>query len=349
MYNFFLEENSFSKMYNNIKLNEDIFLGNASELHKVDGLFQDLLDLVELEERGISKKNKSYADNILKEIKVIIDKMFNINMSLSIDYKVKSPSSVAYTVFSKDIIKVFESKVKEILISKETGYNFIKLRKLNVAFENVALAYFKYPEELSRHKIKANLVKFEGRHLTEILLHEIGHNVFISYYVKNNNGGRVFKFDTNVFNMKPVTVYDNMSPRVLDALVLSLVTIWLSAIGLSFSAFFIINDRFGSNNYMRIEGTANNLVVQYGYSKELYDTSVAINAIFTGNGNLFNRIIDRITWGIYGYQGIIMSDVYAMLQTELRNPNNSPKDIEHIEEVLEYYRKQRKEIKKKYK
>ena len=85
------------------------------------------------------------------------------------------------------------------------------------------------------------------------------------------------------------------------------------------------------------------------YSKELYDNSVAINAIFTGNGNLFNRITDRITWGIYGYQGIIMSDVYAMLQTELRNPNNSPKDIEHIEEVLEYYRKQRREIKKKYK
>lgn len=124
-------------------LYEDIYLGNSFELKKVDDLFDKLI-LITDKEKGLLG-NKSEADRIIKEITTIINKMFNIDMRLKINYfRTLKPVNVAYTYYMSDFFAVFKKNVKEIMISKKTGYQLIKIRKIKVFFENATFRYFKY-------------------------------------------------------------------------------------------------------------------------------------------------------------------------------------------------------------
>src|SRR5699024_11946304 len=110
----------------------------------------------------------------------------------------------AYTKYTSNIVEVVDSRVKEIMINKETGYHFIKVRKIKVAFEHMALHLMKYPELRRDSKRDTPNIDFTGRHVISILLHEIGHNVFIPFYFNQKNDD---VYEVRLGKGKPIIIH----------------------------------------------------------------------------------------------------------------------------------------------
>ena len=353
-YNFFLNEsteNSRLKNYNKfISLREDMFTGgkNSSQLRQIDSYFDEIVDLIDYDE-GLSK-NKGKANQLLRKIKAICDKMFNIDLDIQIDYNRPTVHNIAYTYFNEDTIELINSEIKHIVINKETGYHMINKRYVNMFFENQGLRYLKY---LKLSHVRSNsrkeipdLEEFKGRHLTSILLHELGHHVFFPFYFDQKNDG---SYEIQVGDHEPFIVHEdkfnvkgvNVTIAVL-AYISAVVAISMGFVALGYAAvilFSMTSNNIQMSDYMRNEKNANTLPFQYGYVEELFDDTVRIKWIQDGNklfniGDKFRKIFKR---GGSEYQSVITADLLKILDKEIKNSNNTKEQIRYLEKMKEKY------------
>lgn len=344
-------------------LSEDMYSHNRSRLVKVDELFDRVLSAVNVDDwrssdRVVMQKN-------LDKITVLVNKIFNIDMNLSLDVKATKPKSVAYTAYTEDVINVFESQVQEIIIDQKFGYSFIELKKVDVAFELVALQKFLKIGTITSKDGQS--FKFEGRHMTSILLHEIGHNVFIPFYFDQDNDKN---YRVKIGNAKPIIIYkDFLEYKEISAMkklvatilyVTGMVSVIASAgmssvlfaaasllggaAALGTSRVILSKDKSYAKEYMRNERNANTLPFQYGYVREILEETIFIqrlivmDASFKGTYAQYKKL-DNKYWSNGGYQSIITKDIIGMIDTEISNPNTSDKDRKLLKEVKENYKR----------
>lgn len=322
-------------------LNEDMYLSNRKKLEKVERLFDEALALVDA--KNWRRSDRAGIQKIFDKISVIINKKFNVEMRLVLDVKAPKPSSIAYTVYTEDVLNILRSQVEEIVINEKTGYSFIEVKKIDVSFELVALKDFL---KLGTFTTKnGHSFKFEGRHMLSILLHEIGHNVFIPFYFDQDND-KNYRF--KIGNGKPIIIYkDFLEYRSLSTMekVVSIILTYIGAVGLvtalAGSVKIASLDKTYAKDYMRNERNANTLPFQYGYIKEMLEETAMIQKLivdgsFNGVFREFKKM-DAKYWSNGGYQSIITKDIMGMLNTELSNPNNGERERKMLKDIKDFY------------
>lgn len=345
-------------------LNEDMYTANRQKLKTVENLFDQALALIDKD--NWRRSDRAGIQKLFDKVSVIINKKFNIEMRLMLDVKAANVLSVAYTVYTEDVADIVKSQVEEIVIDEKYGYHFIETKKVDVNFELASLAGFIKLGEITNKNGYA--YKFEGRHMVSILLHEIGHNVFIPFYFNQDNDKN---YQVKIGNQKPIIIYkdflkykDMRNSVKFLAYTLSLISI--AAIGIAVASitttvlFFtslgistvtgvlsykVTNDEKKTisriKNYMRNERNANTLPFQYGYVKEILEETVMIQKLIVEGrlNGLYKRFqkIDKSVWTNGGYQSIITKDIMGMINTELNNPNTSEKDKALLKKAKETY------------
>ena len=341
-------------------LNEDMYLSNRKKLEKVEVLFDEALALVDA--KNWRRSDRAGIQKIFDKISVIINKKFNVEMRLVLDVKAPKPSSIAYTVYTEDVLNILRSQVEEIIVNEKTGYSFIEVKKIDVSFELVALKDFLKLGTLTTKN--GHSFKFEGRHMLSILLHEIGHNVFIPFYFDQDND-KNYRF--KIGNGKPIIIYkDFLEYRSLSTMekVVSIILTYIGAVGLvaataglgllaslagvgvgvaalAGSVKIASLDKTYAKDYMRNERNANTLPFQYGYIREMLEETAMIQKLivdgsFNGVYKEFKKT-DAKYWSNGGYQSIITKDIIGMLNTELSNPNNGEREKKMLKDIKDFY------------
>lgn len=341
-------------------LNEDMYLSNRKKLEKVEKLFDEALALVDVE--NWRRSDRAGIQKIFDKISVIINKKFNVEMRLAIDVKAPKPNAVACTIYTEDVANVIKSQVEEIIVDEKFGYSFIELKKIDVAFELVSIKEFL---RLGTFTTKNGYsYKFEGRHMLSILLHEIGHNVFVPFYFDQDNDKN---YRIKIGNSKPIIVYkDFLEYRKLNVMekILSIVLAYVGvislcvavaglgilasviAVGVSVASFtgstkIASLDKSFAREYMRNERNANTLPFQYGYVREMLEETAMIQKLmvegyFNGVYKEFKKL-DAKYWSNGGYQSIITKDIIGMINAELNNPNNGERERKMLKDVKDFY------------
>lgn len=345
-------------------LNEDMYTANRQKLKTVENLFDQALLLINRD--NWRRSDRAGIQKIFDKISVIINKKFNVEMRLMLDVKAAKASSVAYTVYTGDVADVIKSQVEEIVIDAKYGYHFIEAKKIDVSFELVSLTGLLNLGEITNEN--GYSYKFEGRHMVSILLHEIGHNVFIPFYFDQDNDKN---YRVKIGNQKPIIIYKdflkfrNMRTSIkflaYTLSLISIVTIGIAIVSISTTALFftslgistataVLSDKITraerksakkTKDYMRNERNANTLPFQYGYVKEILEETVMIQKLivegeFNGLYKNFQKM-DKSFWTNGGYQSIITKDIMGMINTELNNPNTNEKDKALLKKAKETY------------
>ena len=341
-------------------LNEDMYTSNRQKLKTVENLFDQALALIDKD--NWRRSDRAGIQKIFDKISVIINKKFNVEMRLMLDVKAAKTSSVAYTVYTEDVADIIKSQVEEIVIDEKYGYHFIEAKKIDVSFELVALSGFLNLGEITNKN--GYSYKFEGRHMVSVLLHEIGHNVFIPFYFDQDNDKN---YRVKIGKQKPIIIYkDFLKYKELSAgmrflaatlSLISVVALGVASAGVLPATFFASlgisaasailshaiakSDKTFAKDYMRNERNANTLPFQYGYVKEILEETVMIQKLivdgeFSGLYKNFQKM-DKSFWTNGGYQSIITKDIMGMINTELSNPNTNEKDKALLKKAKETY------------
>lgn len=343
-----------------VPLNEDMYTANRQKLKTVENLFDQALALIDKD--NWRRSDRAGIQKVFDKISVIINKKFNVEMRLMLDVKAAKTSSVAYTVYTEDVADIIKSQVEEIVIDEKYGYHFIEAKKIDVSFELVALSGFLNLGEITNKN--GYSYKFEGRHMVSVLLHEIGHNVFIPFYFDQDNDKN---YRVKIGKQKPIIIYkDFLKYKELSAgmrflaATLSLISVaalgvasagvlpatFFASLGISAASAILSHaiaksDKTFAKDYMRNERNANTLPFQYGYVKEILEETVMIQKLivdgeFSGLYKNFQKM-DKSFWTNGGYQSIITKDIMGMINTELNNPNTNEKDKALLKKAKETY------------
>lgn len=341
-------------------LNEDMYTANRQKLKTVENLFDQALALIDKD--NWRRSDRAGIQKLFDKISVIINKKFNVEMRLMLDVKAAKTSSVAYTVYTEDVADIIKSQVEEIVIDEKYGYHFIEAKKIDVSFELVALSGFLNLGEITNKN--GYSYKFEGRHMVSVLLHEIGHNVFIPFYFDQDNDKN---YRVKIGKQKPIIIYkDFLKYKELSAgmrflaatlSLISVVALGVASAGVLPATFFASlgisaasailshaiakSDKTFAKDYMRNERNANTLPFQYGYVKEILEETLMIQKLivdgeFSGLYKNFQKM-DKSFWTNGGYQSIITKDIMGMINTELSNPNTNEKDKALLKKAKETY------------
>lgn len=330
--------NENENMRNISVLNENFYWEHKKDLSEVDNLFQKILDMST--ELGIPFNQRKEALSIFKEIQKIVGSIFNIKLKLALDFEREQPINLAYTIPTKESINEVYSDLETIVIKKEEGYSYIKLKEVYVFFESIAFGLFSHPESFKSRGI--DIPVLTGRNMTAILLHEIGHNVFLVY--SYNPKGKELKFyntdnwkEEKPFILDPETdVIDSELRNVQIGAILAPITFFTSLTIAVLSA--------SSSNYLRQEKYANTLPIQYGYAEEVYVNAVFIHKLFNDN-TWYKKILDKINWNLKGYQYFIKKGLIRTLTNESKDPNNSSYQRKYALELIDRL----KNVKKQHK
>jgi len=240
-------------------INEETYLDLYNEsmkynpkLKEVDACFDRIL------KSGGNKKRNMFDKKIIEKefskVERLFDKIFNIDCNITLDDKTKRLEYAACIEISADDIKLI---AEEIIESKE-GYCFKTVRHTNMWIQDKLL-------EL----IKEN--NLSAKCLTGVLLHEIGHKVFLKINTKYDKEANIM-----ILTISGTIATVNIAGFVAASIEIMLVSILVYVIG-SIIMFDIQNKA-----YLKGEINCDNMAVEYGYSSYLYELFV----IFNDNKNL---------------------------------------------------------------
>lgn len=346
-----IDRESFFKFHG---LNEDLYLANTSRFKIVDKYFDSIIALLH-PEAGVLVNDRKKIDDIMAKITKVVAGIFNLNLDMAVDWKRNGRiQNFAYTQITEDIYRKIFSDLKEVYVSKKYGYHFVKMTDVNVRFE---AAIFKEIAKInSGLSMIEGFTKFTGRHLTEILLHEIGHNVFIFYHLDYDEATKKYTFEAP--NIPKIVMPESLKfvPNILEkffsissflfftiaAAMMSAGIVGLLSFGFAITGIVssIFAQKYGFKNfkgrYMEIEGHANNLPFQYGYGQEILESTIYIP--YMTDREYLRRNIKRYReiQKQWPYQTMIVRDVLKMIEEEQKNPDITPEGKAYLKKLLDY-------------
>lgn len=270
---------------------------SSTKMDQASKLFDSLMDkLPSLEELQDEKSTKNWLDNnwfegegqkavslFEKEFKTKIRIAMKMDLGnsgrkdhhVSVNewrYNMKkgyvSPNASVF--IPNQMIADINNQVMNIVADGETGFQIINPTKgfLDVVLNMSTLYYFKHPEWFSLPEDFFDGYD-RGRLLTSIILHEIGHVVFLpfelKYTIPKNKQEISNTYSIKIPNIEKTIIIpqlnknDPKSKGILKKILYPLLVLATKSA-----------DRYNSSDreYNRIEGNANVLPVEYGYAKE---------------------------------------------------------------------------------
>ncbi|QXN67895.1 hypothetical protein FPHOBKDP_00141 [Listeria phage LPJP1] len=302
-------EKNISKYLHEELLTEDIY--NHPLLKKIDDEFQKILDEDNINDTKLPVTSYKKIQNIIKYVSTI----FNINLIITIDNDNILTYGMMTFIPVKNLTKI-SNNIKKIVLQPKTGFEYIKTEVIEIKIQKKLISFIKDPNLLIRNnKVPKNYTP-SGRILTSILLHEVGHHIFIGFEIKKSIKNDKL-FSINGGNGKEITIPSNVNNNkyVLTSTILSILTLSISM-----------------HSYMRSEYNADNLPIQYGYGKEVFYFSELMEILEKQKRNsILLKIKGFLMFGKDNYYNRkIKNQVIIMMKKELNNDNNSPKDKEII-------------------
>lgn len=286
---------------------EDIY--SYKEFETINTIFQTILDEYVIENKNkstesyINIKVDSKLDGMLVRIQNLINKVFNIRSVISIDNK--NPNKFTYGMCVFLTHDEINSLVEDVRSNEKTGYVFHKSKEIVINIEEGLLKFCK--------KFDMN-----GKHLTAILLHEIGHKALIKTQVEIDRNGNVKRW--GIFGISFYTSMLLLPNIVLASLILL--------------ASFVTMNMLSITNYSAVEGVSDSFAVNYGYGKEIYEViHIMENAI---NGTSLTKKSGLINW-FQRQMNLFFQRKTIILKTvemEIRNKNNSNEQIVELKKIL---------------
>ena len=335
---YYSDRSFFSK---NTLLNEEVY--NVKEFREIDNCFQRLIDsLVESPEIKKSREvginsNKSKYKFILEEkiidteftkIEKIVKKVFNIDLNIKLDLKTKNLEYFACIFITKDDVKKATSNIEEIIKDEKYGYHYIKIKKAECLFQWQTFVYIKQVNENPKNY---NCEKITGKHLTAVLLHELGHKIYLKFaYNKSKDDG---SFLISINDNKPKiikTTSQNKKKNFAEIVALTVSLILFYIVTLGFGALIDYNR---TKEYSRVEGYSDRLAIKYGYGKEIYQFFLAIEK------NINGMIVTKKSPFIYRFANATYmrkNEMKANIQREINDPSNNKQQIESLKQILKY-------------
>ncbi|QQO92723.1 hypothetical protein CPT_Madawaska_068 [Staphylococcus phage Madawaska] len=367
------EEQQLNKINKIMNINEDAFnfSKNTSLLREIDEEFKTLLDSYNYDKSDFDLIDKSEINKIATNISKITKKLFNTNMKLKFieaDPKGKDKfrvDSVASTMIYPEQIRNTVDGISKIVIEEKNGIYYSKPREIEVFMELSSIRYFL---EMKKNSKKVAFSNFNERVCTSVLLHEIGHNLFLPIEIKVITQGKEPAFELKYKDNKPVQFQytkdieadTDRNLKLAGPMIISMtimVAILTSLTGVasitgitSIFSFFKLgsmdNKRVKKMNYNLSERSANQLPALYGYAKEnivLYDIVYAAtnSKMEKTKNNIFSKIFRGLMYPgrlfIRNYKDYTADSIDSTIKTlkfEINNPNNSKEVKEGLKQQL---------------
>ncbi|QQM14603.1 hypothetical protein CPT_MarsHill_069 [Staphylococcus phage MarsHill] len=367
------EEQQLNKINKIMNINEDAFnfSKNTSLLREIDEEFKTLLDSYNFDKSDFDLIDKSEINKIATNISKITKKLFNTNMKLKFieaDPKGKDKfrvDSVASTMIYPEQIRNTVDGISKIVIEEKNGIYYSKPREIEVFMELSSIRYFL---EMKKNSKKVAFSNFNERVCTSVLLHEIGHNLFLPIEIKVITQGKEPAFELKYKDNKPVQFQytkdieadTDRNLKLAGPMIISMtimVAILTSLTGVasitgitSIFSFFKLgsmdNKRVKKMNYNLSERSANQLPALYGYAKEnivLYDIVYAAtnSKMEKTKNNIFSKIFRGLMYpsrlfirNYKDYTSDSIDNTIKTLKFEINNPNNSKEVKEGLKQQL---------------
>lgn len=263
------------------------------------------------------KMNDPVLNKCYSKIEEYFNKAFNIKCHLKLDNN--RPNSVQYGaciwVNEKDV----EEAVKDAcggVEEKKDGIYFIKINKCEIQIQE---AFFKFV-------LKNQL---NERHLLAVLLHEIGHKLYLKANIKIEND----EMKIHLVNLGITSVISIGAAAVASATtVLGIAVGAIAIIILTCASSTVLTTITGTKSYSKSEGNCDNNATSYGYGKEIYEVMACFelmcNKYLTTKRNFIRNLFN------YHYQR--RNIIYMNIQKEINNPENSEADREKLKQILKY-------------
>lgn len=307
-------------------LHENMY--SVKDLEKIDNAFDEILDkcaVIENPSRTSKKKyvltNMDILDKNLTIVEKTVKKIFNIDLNIEIDTKTAKLEYFACIYITNEDIKNVKKNVKEIIEDEKFGLHYIKVKKADMMFQAQSFFYVK-DFNSERH--------LNGRHLTAILLHEIGHKIYLKLaYNKNAEGD--YLLSINDSKEKSFKVKDNNKSKKLVEVAVAAVALFLSYLALTVMSY--VQAIFNTKEYTRVESYSDRLAIQYGYGKEIYQFFLTIELwskgrLTTDKSFFLRKLLDA--------DYIRRKEMKNNIIKEINNGNNTKEQIRMLKEILKF-------------
>lgn len=367
-------------------LNEDLL--NIPMSNEIDKLWQKFLDkyiLPTVPHLNTDEKVMSNMNNDLSKILKKYNDLFKANIKFSMDYTTDAISnkknmplvydnapSIGYCAATRipySEIRGIKKQTYKVILNNETGYHMIKLSNIKIKLDFGMFVFFKYPElyGINPDKFNYNL----GRTINSIVLHEIGHHMLYPFLIShvNKNDNKYIQIDFNNGH-KPLMINEGESnyTGVLKSAALQTFVIFLSLIATAMS--FNVNGLFGllsaaasaaanvsvknnttnaeNNLFYRMENSANELPIQYGYGKEVGIEQLMLKLYISKERNDYKSHINKFYkfFNSLDYNNRLTDSILKSLKRESDNTNNDPESRKTLTKVLIDIKKEQNDINK---
>jgi len=259
--------------------------------------------------------NDKYIIREMKEMERCFNKAFNINVHFLFDTEDYNKVRYGACIFITDTdAKEVEKKIETIIETKEEGYHFIKIKECKVQVQE-AIFYF----------IKNN--NLNARHLTAILLHEIGHKVFLQLNTKIEGNYYKVRIGSYVLCTLEITAGIIALPK--------LITLLVAVPLLGYLNLGALGNVLSSKEYSKTESNCDNMAIMYGYGKEIYEVFVKFELIGSKYLATKRNFIRNLTNTDYQRRQLMIKNII----NEINNPENTESERKELKKILDYINK----------
>lgn len=288
-----------------IPLNEEVF--RREETTRIDAEFRKIIKFVkenDIKTLASTDLNTRFGSE-LKAIETLIFKLFNAKIIFKFD-DASNPRVLSYGMMIFPSMQELKGKIRDAVEKEKEGFYLRSCTNVLVVMDLGVLTLIKKED-------------FNERHLTAILLHELGHKV----YVRSQNDIRV-RGSENQFLLSILGITVTVSIPVLPVI---LPFIFLAGIYgmLQYNA---------TNTYVQSEHLSDLTAVKYGYGTETYQLMDSFYRLTQRKKDTKIKAL-KVMLNILNSSKMRRDEVEKAIKKELNDSKNSPTEKKLLKNALE--------------
>lgn len=288
-----------------IPLNEEVF--RREETLKIDSEFKKILKFVRDNDAKtlINTDLNIKFESELKSIETLIFKLFNAKIIFKFD-DASDPRRLSYGMMIFPSMQELKGKIRDAVEKEKEGFYLRSCSNVLIVMDLGLLTLIK----------KENL---NERHLTAVLLHELGHKVYVRSQYEVREKGYTNQIVLSILGVT-TTITITSLPIILPLIVLAGIYGML---------------QFNSiNTYVQSEHLSDLTAVKYGYGQETYELMNSFYKLTENKKRLKIKSLRKL-FNILNSSKMRRDEVEKAIKKELNDSKNSPTEKKLLKNALE--------------
>lgn len=292
-----------------IPLNEEVF--RREETNKIDLEFKKILKFVKENDTKtlVNTDLNTKFSSELKSIETLIFKLFNAKIIFKFD-DASDPKKLSYGMMIFPSMQELKGKIKDAVEREKEGFYLRSCSNVLIVIDLGVLT----------------LIKKEGfneRHLTAILLHELGHKVYVRSQYDVRSKGINNQFILTLLGVT-VTISFSMLPIALPFIFLA--------------GIYGMLQYNATNTYVQSEHLSDLTAIKYGYGTETYELMNSFYKLTENKKHIKIKAL-RQMFNILNSSKMRRDEVEKAIKKELNDSKNSPTEKKLLRNALEEIKK----------